>query len=122
MKATHLTAAIVALSAVGIALPAQARCKREPMPTVLPAIVVTEKASYTLAEWEARQVAKTQLAATNVVTFEPVVVTPDYEISPQERRQYAQHKAHVSSTAQVSTAPGAPMRPTLISFLRRLFY
>ena len=121
MKATPLTAAIVTLSTILVALPAEARCKREPMPTVLPAIVVTEKGSYTLAQWEARQAKKTELAA-SAVTFAPVVVRPDYEISAQERREYAQHKAHASPTAQVSTAPGSPMRPSMISFLRRLFF
>lgn len=123
MKATQIVA-IAAVIACSIATSAQARCKREPMPTVLDAIVVTERGSYTMAEWSERQAAREQLAATNVVTFEPVVVTPDYEITRAERREYARAKAgHTTgASAQASMAPVSPLQhPTLTHFLRRLF-
>jgi hypothetical protein len=123
MKATHLFAGIAALSLVSFAARAEAgcQCKAETFPTVLEAIVVTEKGSYTLAEWERKQEARQQLAATPAVYLQPVVVTPDYEISAEERRQYAQAKARAMPAAYVSSAPASPLRPSLISFLRRLF-
>jgi uncharacterized ferritin-like protein (DUF455 family) len=125
MNATKLVA-IAAVSAAFLAAPAQARCKREPMPTVLDAIVVTEKGSYTMAEWQARESAKRDLAARNVVTFEPLVVTPDYEITRGERREHARAKAGLTPvSAQASTAPVSPLQrtsPSLTNFLRRLFH
>jgi hypothetical protein len=118
MKATHLLA--LATLTLACAMPAQARCKREAMPTVLEPIVVTPVRGYTMAEWKQHEAEKRQLAAT-AVTFAPLVVTPDYTITREERREYARARNHATPSAQASATPISPARPTLINFLRRLF-
>jgi len=126
MKAT-LTAAAVALSLAGIAMPASANCSCKPqaMPTVLEAVVVTPNGSYTLTEWEQRQAAKEQLAATPTVYFQPVIVTPDFDVKA-ERRDYARARttgAGGSGHAQASMQTVSPWHPSrVLEFLRRLSF
>lgn len=120
MKVAQLVA-LVLIPATVAATPAYAKCRHEPMPVVLETVVVTPNGSYTQSEWQRRQDAQAALAAT-AVTLPTVVVTPDYTSADAPRHQYASERSRTAgSTAQASAAPGAPMRPSLINFLRRLF-
>lgn len=125
MNASLIAAAVLSLTA---ALPAQARCKHEQMPTVLEPIVVTPNGAYSIAEYEARAAQRKHLEETKVV-LAPVVVTPNDEFAeaeaPTQTAQVAQHEAthaHSMTHATASASPGSPMRPTLINYLRRLFF
>ncbi len=124
---TSLIAAAAVLS-LSAALPAQARCKHEPMPTVLDAIVVTPSGSYTVAEYEARMEHRRHLEETKVA-LAPVVVTPNdpFAEAPIEHTEVAQAahgSTHAPAThATVSASPGSPLHHTnLINYLRRLFF
>ena len=123
MNASLIAAAVLTLAT---ALPAQARCKHEPMPTVLEPIVVTPNGAYSVAEYEARAEQRKHLDETRFV-LAPVVVTPNDEFAeaPAQTVQVAQHEtahAHGAAHASVSASPGSPMRPSLINYLRRLFF
>ena len=117
-----MNASLIAATALSLcaALPAQARCKHEQMPTVLDAIVVTPSGGYTVAEYEARMEQRRNLETTKV-TLAPVVVTPSdpYNEAPT---QVATHNAVVTHTS-ASSAPGSHLQqPSLIKFLRRLWF
>lgn len=126
MKTSLIAAAVLSLTA---ALPAQARCKHEAMPTVLDAIVVTPNGAYSVAEYEARMEQRKHLEATKV-TLAPIVVTPNdpYADAPVEHTEVAQAAAahgnsHSSLRASASAAPGSPaQQPSVIRFLRRLLF
>ncbi len=126
MKTSLIAAAVLSLTA---ALPAQARCKHEAMPTVLDAIVVTPNGAYTVAEYEARMEQRKNLETTKVA-LAPIVVTPNdpFADAPVERTEVAQaSSAHTSShsplRASVSAAPGSPaQQPSVLRFLRRLLF
>lgn len=126
MKTSLIAAAVLSLTA---ALPAQARCKHEAMPTVLDAIVVTPSGAYSVAEYEARMEQRKHLEATKV-TLAPIVVTPNdpYADAPVEHTEVAQAAAAHSSShsplrASASAAPGSPsQQPSVIRFLRRLLF
>lgn len=125
MKASLIAAAVLSLTT---ALPAQARCKHEPMPTVLDAIVVTPSGAYTVAEYEARMEQRRHLEATKVA-LAPVVVTPNdpFAEAPAQastHSELAHESTHTPATrATVSASPGAPLhRANLINYLRRLFF
>ncbi len=125
MKASPIVIAAAVLSLTA-ALPAQARCKHEPMPTVLDAIVVTPSGSYSVAEYEARMENRKHLEETKV-TLAPVVVTPNdpfTEATTEVAQAPSTHtSSHASAHASVSAAPGSPMQqPSLIKFLRRLLF
>src|SRR4051812_15842124 len=77
MKATSAVV-FAALSLACLATAAEARCKHEPMPVVLDAVVVTPNGAYTLAEWKQKQADKKRLDQTAIV-FAPVIVTPKDE-------------------------------------------
>ena len=125
MKANLIAAAVLSLTA---ALPAQARCKHEAMPTVLDAIVVTPSGSFTVAEYEARMEHRRHLEETKVA-LASVVVTPndpfaDAPASTSTQTELAHESTHAPATrATVSASPGSPLhRPNLINYLRRLLF
>ena len=124
MKASLIATAVFSLAT---ALPAQARCKHEAMPTVLDAIVVTPSGAYTVAEYEARMEQRQHLEQTKVV-LAPVVVTPADPYAESAQTEVAQAQpAHETSRAPLHASatltPKSPMQqPSVIKFLRRLFF
>jgi hypothetical protein len=116
MKASLIAAAL----SLCAALPAQARCKHEQMPTVLDAIVVTPSGAYTVAEYEARMEHRQHLEATKV-TLAPIVVTPNdpYADAPT---QVATHTAAIAHTSASAVPSPHMQQPSLIKFLRRLLF
>jgi len=85
LAAALLIAAPLAANAAGAAMA---------QPVVLEAVVVTPKANYSAAEWQARQAAR-PLAVAAPVVLEPVIVTPSRNYTVAEwrargaERQYA---------------------------------
>lgn len=93
----------LAAALTGAALFSNAAIAAQPVqPVRLEAVIVTPTASYTAAEWQARQASRAAVAA---VTLEPVIVTPrrSYTVAEWQQRQALMHASHKPRLAGMKT-------------------